>query len=303
MSVLVLAEHDNVKVRSSTQSVVTAARGLKLPISILVAGYRCQAVAQELTRIKGVENILLADHECYQHFLAESIAPLLAHYANKFNYFLASATTFGKDILPRLTGKLNVEEISDVIAILDGKTYQRPIYFVNAIATVSSQYPIQVLTVRPTVFHSYYELGEKLVPIEQVEFASRNNLSIFINEEDHAKDRPELASAKIVIFRRRGLKYKENFERLVKISDRLGAPVGASQAVVDASLAPNDFQVGQARQVVVPALYFAVGISGAIQHLVGMRNSKIIVAINKDPDAPIFQVADYGLVKHLDEVL
>ncbi|WP_342352256.1 electron transfer flavoprotein subunit alpha/FixB family protein [Candidatus Coxiella mudrowiae] len=271
MSVLVLAEHDNVKVNLSTQSVVTAARVLKLPISILVAGYRCQAVAQDLIRIKVIDNILLVDLECYQHFLAESIAPLLAHYANKFNYFLAPATTFGKNILPRLAGKLNVEQISDIIAILDRKTYQRPIYAGNAIAVVSSQYPIQVFTVRPTVFSPPCELGKKSAPIEKVEFASRNDLSIFINEEDHAKDRPESASEKIVIFGKRALKHKENFERLVKIADRLGGAVGASRAVVDAGLAPNEFSSqsnGTSRSA--HALFRCRHISGAIQNLAGM---------------------------------
>ena len=302
MSVLVLAEHDNTKVRSSTFSVVTAASELRQPIAILVAGYRCQAVAQELAQVKGVDRILLANQECYQNFLAESITPLLAHYAHEFNYFLAPATTFGKNILPRLAGKLNVAQISDVTVILDRKTYQRPIYGGNAIATVSSADTVQVLTIRPTAFFPC-ELSQKSVPIEKIEFSEKNDLSIFISQEQHAKDRPELASAEIVISGGRGLKNKENFERLVKIANRLGAAVGASRAAVDASFAPNAFQVGQTGQVVAPKLYFAVGISGAVQHVSGMRSSKIIVAINKDLDAPIFQVADYGLVADLDDVL
>ena len=302
MSILVLAEHDNTKVRSSTLSVITAARELKQSISVLVAGYRCQAVAQELAQIKDVDKILLANQECYQNFLAESITPLLTHYAGEFNYFLAPATTFGKNILPRLAGKLNIAQISDVIAILDRKTYQRPIYAGNAIVTVFSEDTVQVLTIRPTAFLPC-ELNQKSAPIEQIKFSKKNDLSIFISREHYPKDRPELASAEIVISGGRGLKNKENFERLVKIADRLGAAVGASRAAVDASLAPNDFQVGQTGQVVAPKLYFAVGISGAIQHLAGMRSSKIIVAINKDLDAPIFQVADYGLVADLDEVL
>ncbi|WP_304985109.1 electron transfer flavoprotein subunit alpha/FixB family protein [Coxiella-like endosymbiont] len=242
---------------------------------------------------------MLADHKCYQHFLAESIAPLLAHYANKFNYFLVfapPATTFGKNILPRLAGKLNVEQISDVIAILDRKTYQRPIYAGNAIATLSSQDSIQVLTVRATAFPPPMELGEKSAPIEQVGFALKNDLSIFINEEDYAKDRPELTLAKILISGERGLKHKENFERLVKIADRLGAAVGASWTAVDAESCAHLMIFKSVKRDKSwwwsPMLYLAVGISGSHSAFGEYeRNSKIIVAINKKtPTRPYFKL-------------
>ncbi|AAO90630.1 electron transfer flavoprotein subunit alpha/FixB family protein [Coxiella burnetii] len=302
MSVLVLAEHDNQEVRLSTLCTITAARELKQPISILVAGYHCRAVAEKLTSLEGIDAILLADDKAYEHFLAESIAPLVLHCFSEFNYVMAPATTFGKNILPRVAAKLGASQISDVIKIVDEKTYCRPIYAGNAIATVQSEDKKQIITVRSTAFNPA-ALADYSAPIREIEFTVENPHSIFVHEERQGQDRPELSSAEIVISGGRGLQNKENFDRLIRIADRMGAAMGASRAAVDAGLAPNDCQVGQTGQVVAPKLYFAIGISGAVQHMAGMRNSKIIVAINKDPEAPIFQIADYGLVGDLNEVL
>ncbi|CAN7947790.1 unnamed protein product, partial [Ixodes hexagonus] len=249
-----------------------------------------------------IEGILWADHQCYEHFLAESIAPLILDCAEEFNYLMAPATTFGKNILPRVAARLGVSQVSDVIEVVDEKNYRRPIYAGNAIATVCSQDEKQVITVRSTAF-SPAVITTQPVSIRKIAYTVHNSHSVFMHEELHAQDRPELSSAEIVISGGRGLQSKENFERLMKIADRLGAGIGASRAAVDAGMAPNDFQVGQTGQVIAPKLYFAVGISGAIQHLAGMRNSKVIVAINKDPDVPIFQIADYGLVGDLGEIL
>lgn len=303
MSVLVLAEHDNQQLRPSTLSCIAAAVKLNKKIQLLIAGFECKEVAKQASQIQGMTEVLLAQHEVYQHSLAESVVPLIQSCAQSVTHIFAPATTFGKNILPRVAALLNVSQVSDIIDVVDNNTYQRPIYAGNAIATVQSNDPIQVVTVRSTAFEPATMNSGEGVPITAVDFVAENPLSSFVTTELHGGDRPELSSADIVIAGGRGLQNKENFERLMAIADRMNAAVGASRAAVDAGMAPNDFQVGQTGQVVAPKLYIAVGISGAIQHLAGMKESKVIVAINKDPDAPIFQIADYGLVDDLAKVL
>ena len=302
MSVLVLAEHDNHSLKLSTQSTIAAASKLKTDIRVLVAGYQCGSVAAVAQSIEGVTEVLLADHPCYEHLLAESLTPLLVSFAKEVTHIMAPASTFGKNILPRVAATLEVSQVSDVIEILDAHTYRRPIYAGNVIQTVRSTDPVQIVTVRSPAFNPA-SFGTKKAPIISIDFVADNFLSTFVSETMHSGDRPELSSANIVISGGRGLQSKENFDRLVKIAEKIGAAIGASRAAVDAGMAPNDFQVGQTGQVIAPQLYFAVGISGAIQHLAGMKDSKIIVAINKDPDAPIFQIADYGLVGDLKNIL
>ena len=301
MTVLVLAEHDQQQLKAATYHTITA--GLALgEVQVLLAGHQCQSLADELRTIEGVNEVLLADHAVYEHPLAESIAPLVLHCAKDVTHILAPATTFGKNILPRVAALLDVSQVSDVIEVVDKQTYRRPIYAGNAIATVQSSDAVQLLTVRMTAFAAA-KGGSGQATLTPIDFVAENTLSRFVAAELHGSGRPELSSAELVISGGRGLQNKENFERLVALADRLGAAVGASRAAVDAGMAPNDFQVGQTGQVVAPKLYIAVGISGAIQHLAGMKDSKIIVAINKDPDAPIFQIADYGLVADLVDVL
>ena len=302
MTVLVIAEHDHQHLKLSTRSTITAASTLNQAITVLIAGFQCQSVAEECQKIQGVDAILLADHEVYQHFLAESITPLILSCATSMTHILAPATTFGKNTMPRVAAKLAVSQISEVSDVVDERTYRRPIYAGNAIATVRSNDSVQVITVRSSAFEAALD-GSQSAAVSCIDFIADNQCSSFVSEEMHQSDRPELSSADIVISGGRGLQNKENFERLMRIADRMGAAIGASRAAVDVEMAPNDFQVGQTGQVVAPKLYIAVGISGAIQHLAGMKDSKIIVAINKDPDAPIFQVADYGLVADLADVL
>lgn len=301
MTILVVAEHDQKQLKPSTLSTITAALKIEGDVKVLVAGYQCESVVQSLRAIAGIE-VLLADHEAYQHLLAESFAPLIVHCAKDVTHIFAPATTFGKNILPRVAALLDVAQVSDIIEVVDRQTYRRPIYAGNAIATVKSSDPVQVVTVRSTAFEPA-TVGSTQAKLTTIDFIAENNVSTFISEELHGSDRPELTSADIVVSGGRGLQTKENFERLVKIANQMGAAIGASRAAVDSGMAPNDLQVGQTGQVVAPKVYFAVGISGAIQHLAGMKDSKIIVAINKDPDAPIFQIADYGLVADLQEVL
>ena len=302
MSILVIAEHDHQQIKSSTLSTITAALKLKIEINVLVAGYSCQAVADALRNVDGVSQVFVADHAIYHYPLAESLAPLILECVQSTTHIFAPATTFGKNVLPRVAALLDVSQVSDIIEVIDSRTYRRPIYAGNAIATVQSNDAIQVITVRSTAFEPA-QSGAGAAVLKSVDFIENNVLSKFVKEETHGKDRPELSSADIVISGGRGLQNKENFERLMAIAARLGAAMGASRAAVDAGMAPNDFQVGQTGQVVAPKLYIAVGISGAIQHLAGMKDSKIIVAINKDPDAPIFQIADYGVVGDITTIL
>lgn len=302
MSILVIAEHDNQNIKPSTLSVLSAAKALSAPIDVLVAGEGCDAVVAALSQYGDIACILQADDPVYAHPLAETLAPLIVSLADSKTHILAPATTFGKNILPRVAALLDVGQVSDVIAIHDAKTFLRPMYAGNVIAKVVSSDPIQVLTIRPTAFAPCLP-GPGNVNVERVSTVIDNTVSHFMSREVSNSTRPDLSSAEIVVSGGRGLKNAETFARLTAIADRLGAAVGASRAAVDAGLAPNDQQVGQTGQVVAPKLYIAVGISGAIQHVAGMKDSQVIVAINKDPDAPIFQIADYGLVADLFDAL
>jgi|SRR3989339_828997 len=299
--ILILAEHNNKTLHAATLAAVSAAKKLG-SVTLLVAGFNCEAVAK--TAAQYVDRVIYADNASYETFLAEAICDLLETVAKseKFTHILASATSSGKNVLPRLAAKLNLTQISDVIEIIDAQTYKRPIYAGNAIATVKNLDALQVLTIRPTAF-APAEKNTAAGSIIQCDFIVANAQSTFMSTEQHNLDKPQLDQAEIVISGGRGLKDAAGFARLAKIAQRMGAAFGASRAAVDAGLAPNDCQVGQTGKVVAPKLYFAVGISGAIQHLAGMKDSKIIVAINKDPDAPIFQIADYAIVGDIENVL
>jgi electron transfer flavoprotein alpha subunit len=303
MSVLVIAEHNNKLLKPSTLVTITAANELSDDVSVLVAGHQCEAVVSQLSKTQGVKKVLQADHTCYAHPLAETLAPLIVQLSENVDYVLAPATTFGKNVLPRVAAMLDVGQVSDIIKVIDENTFMRPIYAGNAIATVRSHDKQKVITVRPTAFSAADVTEDTVAVVENIDKTVDNRQSSFAHASLQKSDRPELGAADIIISGGRGLKDKESFDRLTAIADRLGAAIGASRAAVDAGLAPNDYQVGQTGQVVAPKLYIAVGISGAIQHLAGMKDSKVIVAINKDPDAPIFQIADYGLVADLFEVL
>ncbi len=302
MSVLVVAEHDNHSLKPSTLHTLTAAQQLHDTVDLLVAGFHCDKVVAAAQSIGNVAQVLVADAETYQHALAEAYTPLILSLEKNYSHLLAPATTFGKNLMPRVAAKLDVAQISDVIEIVAPKTYRRLIYAGNAIATMVSNDAKQVLTIRPTAFAAASENSNSAKKIE-IDFKVDNQLSTFVKAELHESERPELTAADIVIAGGRGLKDESLFTRLIAIADRLGAAIGASRAAVDAGLAPNDFQVGQTGKVVAPKLYIAVGISGAIQHLAGMKDSRVIVAINKDPDAPIFQIADYGLVADINVIL
>ena len=302
MSVLIIAEHDNQQLKPSTLSTVTAASKLSTELTILVAGFACQTVAEQAAKLSGIRKVLLADASVYQHQLAENLGELIAGVAEKFSYIVAPASAFGKNLLPRVASLLNVAQISDVVEVVNQDTFVRPIYAGNAFATVQATDAIKVLTVRSTAFPPI-ALADTSAAVEILDVVIENSLSHWLSSEETVSERPELTAAKIVISGGRGLQSAENFAMLEKIADQLGAALGASRAAVDAGYAPNDWQVGQTGKIVAPDLYIAVGISGAIQHLAGMKDSKVIVAINKDPDAPIFQVADYGLVGDLFTVL
>ena len=298
MSVLVIAEHDNSALKGATFNAVAAAMALGADVSVLVAGQDCAAVAQQAATIAGVSKVLVADGAGYRHALAENVAALVAEIGGDYSHILAPATTTGKNIVPRAAALLDVQAISDVIAIESQDTFLRPIYAGNVIARVQSRDNIKVMTVRGTAFDPAQTGGDGCA-VESIGGAHDLGLSSFVKEELAKSDRPELTSANVVVSGGRGLQNGENFELLYALADKLGAAVGASRAAVDAGFVPNDMQVGQTGKIVAPELYIAVGISGAIQHLAGMKDSKVIVAINKDEDAPIFQVADYGLVADL----
>ncbi len=301
MSVLVLAEHDNSHLKPATLNTVSAARELG-EVCLLVVGGNCRAVAEEAARIEGADRVLLAQADHYAHQSAENLASLLAGLAPDFTHLLAPATTFGKNVMPRVAAVLDVAQISDVVAVKDGDTFVRPIYAGNALATVRSNDPVKVVTVRTTAFDAASAEGGKGT-IEEIPAGPDTGLSSFVGQELTKTERPELTSAKVIVSGGRGMADGKNFHLLEDLADKLGGAVGASRAAVDAGFAPNDYQVGQTGKVVAPDLYIAVGISGAIQHLAGMKDSRVIVAVNKDEDAPIFQVADYGLVGDLFEVL
>ena len=301
MSVLILAEHDNSELKAQTLNAVTAGKALG-DVTILVAGAGCQSVADAAAKIDGVTKVLVADAPLYEHALAETIAPLLVRLAGDYDVLMAAATTTGKNILPRASALLDVQQISDITAVVDADTFKRPIYAGNAIATVKSADATKVITVRTTAFEATAAEGGAAT-VESIDAAEDPGLSTFVGAELTQSERPELTAASVIISGGRGMASGENFHLLETVADKLGAAVGASRAAVDAGFVPNDYQVGQTGKVVAPELYIAVGISGAIQHLAGMKDSKVIVAINKDEEAPIFQVADYGLVADLFDVL
>ena len=301
MSVILIAEHNNTNLSDATAKALSAARALDSEVDILVAGENCASVAQEAAQFVGVRKIRVADAPHYAHQLAEPMADLIASLADDYSAFVAAATNNGKNYMPRLAALLDISQVSDVIEIVEPRVFVHPIYAGNAFETVKVNDSKSVLTVRTTAFAATEMNGN--TPIENVACIDESGLSEFIGEELTKSDRPELTSAKIIISGGRGMQSGENFHLLEKIAGRLGAGVGASRAAVDAGFVPNDYQVGQTGKVVAPDLYIAVGISGAIQHLAGMKDSKVIVAINKDEDAPIFQIADYGLVADLFNVM
>jgi electron transfer flavoprotein alpha subunit len=299
MTTLIIAEHNNQTLNSTTQHVITAAQQLDSDIHILVAGFNCDLVATAAANLTDVKLVLQADNSVYQHALAENMADLIKDIANGYDYILAPATTFGKNILPRVAALLDVGQISDVLQIINADTFVRPIYAGNALATVQSLDTPKIMTIRTTSF-AICKIGNEAAPIKKLDAVCDLKLSEFVSADNTASTtRPELTAARVVISGGRGLQSKENFKMLEELATVLNAAIGASRAAVDAGFVPNDYQVGQTGKVVAPELYIAIGISGAIQHLAGMKDSKVIVAINKDPDAPIFQVADYGLVGDL----
>ena len=298
MSILILTEHENGQMNSATLNTVSAAVEIGGDIHLLVAGDAIGNVAKQAAAISGVAKVLVADDSAYAHGLAENIAPLVVELAKGYSHVLAPATTSGKNIMPRVAALLDVMQISDIIEVIDANSFKRPIYAGNALSTVSSSEPVKVITVRSTAFEAASTHGDSAA-IEAVSGNGEAGLSSYVKSELSSSERPELTSASIVISGGRGMQDGANFAMLEKIADKLGAAVGASRAAVDAGFVPNDYQVGQTGKVVAPDLYIAVGISGAIQHLAGMKDSKVIVAINKDEEAPIFQVADYGLVADL----
>jgi electron transfer flavoprotein alpha subunit len=305
MNILVIAEHDNQSLAPVTYNIVTAASRIdNSDIHILIAGHECAAVAHQAATITGVNKILVADNPAYQHQLAENVAPLVRDIANEnYSHIFSPATTTGKDILPRAAALLDVEPISEITSIESDNTFKRPIYAGNAIATVSNNGRIIVATVRGTAFDAAPCDDNDQAAIETLDITHNSQLSTFVSETLTIADRPDLTAARVVISGGRGMQSGENFALLEKLADKLDAAIGASRAAVDAGYVANDLQVGQTGKIVAPDLYIAVGISGAIQHLAGMKDSKIIVAINKDEEAPIFQVADYGLVGDLFEIL
>ena len=298
MSVLVIAEHDNDEVRTATLNAVTAAREIDTDVDLLVAGSGCAGVADECSSIQGVTRILLVDDPAYEHDLPENLSPLVQSLAERYSHVLAPASTFGKSLLPRVAARLDVQQISDISDIESADTFVRPIYAGNALATVQSTDSVKLITIRTTAFDAAPTEGGNAA-IEKIEAVACPALAEFLGQELTPSERPELTSAGIVISGGRGMQSGDNFAMLERIADKLGAAVGASRAAVDAGYVPNDYQVGQTGKVVAPNLYIAVGISGAIQHLAGMKDSKVIVAINKDEEAPIFQIADYGWVADL----
>ena len=301
MSVLVIAEHDNATLKPATLNTITAAAQLG-EVSVLVAGHACGGVAQAAAKVNGVAKVLLADNQIHAHPLAEVLAPLIAGLSSPYSHLLAPASTFGKNLMPRVAALLDVAQISEIIAIQSEDTFVRPIYAGNALATVRSSDKVKVITVRATAFDAATEDGDA-APVEEIAPGDNDGLSTFAGHQLTRSERPELTSARVVISGGRGMRDAEGFKLLEDIADKLNGAIGASRAAVDSGFVPNDCQVGQTGKVVAPDLYMAVGISGAIQHLAGMIDSKVIVAINKDAEAPIFQVSDYGLVMDLFDVL
>lgn len=301
MSILVFAEHDNSSLKADTLKTIAAAQKIGGDIHVLVAGANCQSVAEEAAKANGVSKVLVADNAAYEHQLAENVSLLVTELAADYTHVLSAASTTGKNFMPRVAALLDVAQISDIIAVESADTFVRPIYAGNAIATVQSLDSKKVITVRPTGFDAVATDGSaEIVALGQ---ATDAGTSSHVSDELTVSERPDLGAAGVVISGGRGMQNGDNFKLLEGIADKLGAAIGASRAAVDAGFVPNDMQVGQTGKIVAPDLYIAVGISGAIQHLAGMKDSKIIVAINKDPEAPIFQVADYGIVADLFDAL
>jgi electron transfer flavoprotein alpha subunit len=302
MSILVVAEHDNATLKGATLNTIAAAKAIGGDIAVLVAGVGCAGAAEAASKVAGVGKVLVADNAAYAHQLPENIGLLVADLGKGYQHVLAPATTNGKNFMPRAAALLDVAQISEIVEVVSPDTFKRPIYAGNVIATVQSSDPIKVITVRITGFDPVSAEGGSAA-IEAVAASHDAGISSFVKEEVVKSDRPELTAARIVVSGGRGMQNGDNFKLLYALADKLGAAVGASRAAVDAGFVPNDMQVGQTGKIVAPELYVAVGISGAIQHLAGMKDSKVIVAINKDADAPIFQVADYGLVADLFEAV
>ena len=298
MSILVLAEHNNEILKEATKKAITAASEIANPVHVLVAGIDCANAANDAASTEGVEKVLLAENSQYKNMLSEPISELLIDLMSEYDYLVSAATTNGKNILPRVAAKLDVSQISEIIGVINGKTFQRPIYAGNAIATVESSTDKNVITIRTTAFETAKE-SKSTAEISSIGIEKNPGLSEFVEEKVSGGERPELTSAGTIVSGGRGMQSGDNFKLLESVADKLGAAVGASRAAVDAGFVPNEYQVGQTGKVVAPELYIAVGISGAIQHLAGMKDSKVIVAINKDDEAPIFEVADYGLVADL----
>src|SRR5436305_897744 len=306
MSVLVVAEHDNRALKPATLNAVTAASEIAKAaggdVHILVAGKECRPVAEAATEVPAVAKVLLADDAAYEHGIADNLAPLAVQLAANYSHVLAPATTSGKNLMPRVAALLDVMQISDISAVEGPDIFVRPIYAGNALATMQSKDKIKIITVRGTAFAPAAATGGSAA-IEPVDKAEAPGTTEFVRAELSKSERPELTSARVIISGGRGMQSGDNFHLLEKVADKLGAAVGASRAAVDAGFVPNDYQVGQTGKIVAPELYIAVGISGAIQHLAGMKDSKVIVAINKDEEAPIFQIADYGIVGDLFKIL
>lgn len=302
MAILVIAEHSNSALGAATLNTVTAAKAIGEDVHILVAGENCAEAGKAAAAIAGVSKVLLADDAAYTHQLPENVAPLVAEQAKSYSHVLTAATTTGKNLLPRVAALLDTDQISEIISVESPDTFKRPIYAGNAIATVQSSAEIKVITVRGTGFDAAAAEGGSAT-VESISAGADAGISSFVSEEIATSDRPDLTSAPVVISGGRGMQNGENFDMLYALADKLGGAVGASRAAVDAGYVANDLQVGQTGKIVAPNLYIAAGISGAIQHLAGMKDSKVIVAINKDADAPIFQVADYGLVADLFDVI
>lgn len=302
MAILVLAEHNNTSINASTLNTIGAAKLIDSDIHILVTGSNCDSAAQEASQITNVTKVIKCDSPQFEHPLAEEIAPILVDLAGNYTHILAPATTFGKNVLPRAAALLDTQQISDIISVESPDTFKRPVYAGNAIATVQSGDALKLITVRSTTFDAVEKTGGS-ASVEEYNAPTPTSLSSFVSAELSESERPELTSAKIVVSGGRGVGSSEDFALIEKLADKLGAAVGASRAAVDSGYVPNDYQVGQTGKVVAPDLYVAIGLSGAIQHLAGMKDSKTIVAINKDEDAPIFSVADYGLVGDLFEIV
>jgi len=301
MSILVFAEHDNITLKTETLKTVAAAQAIGGDITILVAGYNCQSAVDAAAKVNGVSKVIAADNAVYEHQLAENISLLVVELAADYEHILATALTTGKNFMPRVAALLDVTQISDIISVENSDTFVRPIYAGNAIATVQSLDTKKVITVRSTGFDAVATDGN--AEVVSLDLVTNDGKSGHVSDELTKSERPDLGAASIVISGGRGMQNGDNFKLLDGIADKLGAAIGASRAAVDAGFVPNDMQVGQTGKIVAPDLYIAVGISGAIQHLAGMKDSKIIVAINKDPEAPIFQVADYGIVADLFDAL